>query len=132
MNRKGFTLIELLIVILIIGILSGIALPQYKKAVNKAKTVEATINSKDILESAVRYAAAFRSCPASMADLDVRISPPGKYWVYDLAPVGDLTARNCGVSVTSRQDPIITATRVYVQNTGTEGIPNGLNAGETY
>lgn len=41
MKKAGFTLTELLVVVLIIGILSAVAFPQYQKAVEKARLAEA-------------------------------------------------------------------------------------------
>ena len=84
--NKGFTLIELLVVVLIIGILSAIALPQYEKAVEKAKAVQAQTLLKAVAQAEQSYYLANGTYPTKFDELDVQIPFTEKYnpFNYDM------------------------------------------------
>ena len=78
-NNKisGFTLIELLVVVLIIGVLAAIALPQYNKAVEKARAAEAVVHIRQ-LEKAIdlwKLTNPGEECDCFLGECDHKCSP---------------------------------------------------------
>ncbi len=71
--NKGFTLIELLVVVLIIGILSAVALPQYTKAVEKSRATEAITLLGNLANAEDIYKMSTGSYTGDLSLLDIQL-----------------------------------------------------------
>jgi len=126
MNRKGFTLVELLMVVIIIGILVTLAVPNYYRSVERAKAGKAKAAMDAIRKAELQYRGAHDDYTAVLSpdledfDLPQDLAADGDDgdWAYGVAPAGDgatmlITAtRNAGPhtgdTVTMDQDGLYT------------------------
>ncbi len=107
MNKKGFTLMELLIVVLIIGVLTSIAVPMYKKSVEKSKAAEALSVMQSVAKSEhdfyltkSRYTKDFEDLDITLTDKDGNNADnetlESPYYTYELLDKGIIANRNNG------------------------------------
>jgi prepilin-type N-terminal cleavage/methylation domain-containing protein len=69
-NKKGFTVVELMIVVAIIPVLGGMAIPMYNADLKRTELQEATDTIGAIKDEVCRYAAETGAPPGPWGDLD--------------------------------------------------------------
>lgn len=69
-GHKGFTLMEVLIVIVIMGVLAGLAVPMYKSSVEKSRKAEALAGLGAVRQSELRQFAQNGSYTTNLTLLD--------------------------------------------------------------
>jgi len=81
---RGYSLVELLIVVAIISIIAGIAIPSYREMVNNAQIVSAIADIKQISNEITLFRMTNKRYPASLQEvgLDGRLDPWGRPYVY--------------------------------------------------
>ncbi|MFH2138278.1 MAG: prepilin-type N-terminal cleavage/methylation domain-containing protein [Candidatus Omnitrophota bacterium] len=124
-NKKGFTLVELLMVVIIIGILVTLAVPNYYRSIERAKGGKAKAALDGIRKAELQYRAFNDTYTGTIADLAEYDLPPeiaagaDSDWAYTIptstsTALGLTATRSAGPHATEvismDQDGVLTST----------------------
>ena len=136
-NPTGFTLVELMVVVAIIGILSAIAVPNFKKYQAKSKQSEAKIQLAAIYNSEVGAQSDYDTYATCLMRMGYEQSPRGYYIVGFSAGVssaakfpGCISGGVAGPGVASDQDAASMRPVTHLAAVTTE-VPTALSTATT-
>jgi len=89
MNKKGFTLVEVLIVVIIIGILAAIGIPQFAASIEKSKGGEARAGLGHIQTAEKVFFAENEYYTSNLASLDISLTQ--KFWSFAISTPSSTT-----------------------------------------
>lgn len=123
--ERGFSLVELLVVVAIVGILSAIAVPQYRDYVTRGKLTEATAT---LSEHRVRMEQFFqdnRTYLGACAANTIAPLPTGRYFTYTCPTLSatEFTIVATGIPTQGTGDFIFTLNQANAR--ATTGAPAG-------
>ena len=100
-DEEGFTLVELIVVVMMIGILSSIAIPQFMTAADKAKQKEATGVVSALVKAATAYQTEYGVLPINAEELS-EYAKFQECYATDVATRGGAACKVSGTSTVIR------------------------------
>lgn len=88
--KRGFTLLELLIVVVIIGVLAGLAIPNFIRGTERARWAESKNLLGAVRASQIRYYAQYGSFADNVSNIDVEYTTP-KFFSVSLSGATNAT-----------------------------------------
>lgn len=134
MRKNGFTLMEMLTVVIIVGVLAAVALPQYRKVVEKSHFTKAQVMAKAMYDSCERLVAEWGVENYAALSSSVRTLSRTDIGSAELLPVGfsmnGETVTGAGFTYTLTTNPTDTNTGAcYVSIEKTKGVYAGVKLG---
>ncbi len=119
-NKRGFTLIEILVVVLIIGVLAAIAIPGYRRAVEKSKATHAVAVLGDAVKAEQDFLLASNKYTRFWDDLVISQPDMVAGAVYCLGGANTENQDDCGndslykvkLTVAADNNSVVMATRM--------------------
>ena len=118
--RAGFTLLEVLIVIVILGVIAGLAIPVYTAQVERARGQEALQGLGAMRESALRYFSqntTYATMTLANMDYNANTAVGGQtvHFTYALSGLGDVPPT---FTITARRTPTIPGGTISITQAG--------------
>ena len=117
MKMNGFTLVELLIVILIIGVLAAIGVPQYADAIEKAKGADARLGLAQIYRAELEYSANRSGVYTDSVDDLADIELGQRYWSFSV----DTPSSDTFTAIATRSGGLRSGQTITMDQSGTIG-----------
>ena len=130
-KNEAFTVLELLIVIVILGVLVGLAIPGYEAVVERSRTQEAITVMSQVRNSLIRHYAVYNDY--TFATFNLNASPPSATLDYvpptsaGIQPDGNETAYIYSLSGLGPAQFVIHANRVAMSGRGEFLIPSACH-----
>lgn len=115
MKKAGFTLVELMAVVVILGILAAVGIPQYRRTMERARGAEAYIGLAQINSAEKIHYTVNQEYTATLGNLDVSLRQDA--WTFTLnVPTGGQTFT---ATFTRKAGSPCTSQTITIDQTGT-------------